>query len=409
MIPIPTPSPSEIWHYWDVLKEKFDVAKLEEIAEKMSMSRSRKELYEFVKEIYPDIEMPSLNGNIYPIALFRAPIHQRDNPESILASSDWDSHEIVNHDLAEIGKEFRKIREKSGSQLWNGETFRMLKLETKNELKIHCGLGRYFTALDTCDSLEWELLIAFSEKYFRIQENTKFAKELKLRGLINQHSVIDPSERSAAIGISTMILFRHKNGFKTIVWERSNAVGPHHDLVHVIPSFMFGPEHQEYDNEFSIKHNVYREYLEEVFDFKEVNKAGRIMAWDHFYSNPDLKYLISLEKSNKAKIYLTGVAINLLNLRPEICTLLLIDADEWYENHKGGNSDLGISKLQANYEFKDKEDLKAQGKKAKIFYDIDSNFSLPDIDEFSPSKMVPPGAAALILGLETAKDILSVS
>ncbi len=47
-----------------------------------------------------------------------------------------------------------------------------------------------------------------------------------------------------------------------------------------------------------------------------------------------------IDEEKTAELHFTGVAINLLNLRPEICTLLLIKTDDWIKNHNTMNAEM---------------------------------------------------------------------
>ncbi|MGC8831132.1 MAG: hypothetical protein ACP5PQ_00915 [Thermoproteota archaeon] len=93
----------------------------------------------------------------------------------------------------------------------------------------------------------------------------------------------------------------------------------------------------DYGKEYSIwQHQVEREYLEEVFEYKELKTPPITTTYMWYKDKPELKYLQSLIEEKKAGFYLTGVAVNLLNLRPEICTLLLINTSDWIKAHTGG-------------------------------------------------------------------------
>ncbi|SNQ59814.1 conserved hypothetical protein [Candidatus Methanoperedens nitroreducens] len=121
-----------------------------------------------------------------------------------------------------------------------------------------------------------------------------------------------------------------------------------------------------------------------------------------------LKILRKLIENNEAELFFTGVAVNLLNLRPEICTLLLIKSPEWY---KLQSQDMAtkiekLKKISYNKEFvrftevKDKNDFIY-----KVEYIEDEN-ELLNSYSFYPNKMVPPGAAAFWLGYDLIKEIL---
>lgn len=409
-LPIPVPSPQEIREYINHFTQWIKKREWQKLKEKMSEARSDNNLYDFLRWLYPSENVPVKHGLSYPVALYMAPKRQWNDPESVLDGLDLQSPELTHHNLRKAGEAYRKMRTAQGANMWNGHTYRLLKLETDKRLKMHCGLGRYFTAFETCDILELELLTKFAEKHpSNLHEfYSFFCNELKLRHLVQNCPITEPKERSAAIAISTLVIFRDGNHFKTILWERSGTVGPHSDLTHVLPSLMFQPVVDDFSNEFSVRHNIYREYLEELFDVPEVRMPQREPFYNYFYQNPNLKFLRTLEKEKRARIVLTGVSINLLNLRPEICTLLLIDDNVWRDKHSGGDSLQRLAKLSANEEFKTIEELHAEGKSLRVLLDLERDFSFPKRDELSPSKMVPPGAAALIMGLEVAKQILQV-
>jgi hypothetical protein len=83
-------------------------------------------------------------------------------------------------------------------------------------------------------------------------------------------------------------------------------------------------------------------------------------------------------------LYLSGVAVNLLNLRPEICTLLVID-------------DPGP--LTPNHEF-----LPGLAR-----VPVASDASLIRALHLHPGSITPPGAAALFLGTRLLRSLLKRS
>src|SRR5262249_18800431 len=113
--------------------------------------------------------------------------------------------------------------------------------------------------------------------------------------------------------------------------KRSENVAVHAGLIHVIPSFMFQPATPTIGREYSLQHNIFREYLEELFD--RPDPAHGETDPDYFLQDPLLLELRELLKTGQAEWYFTGVAVNLLNLRPDICTLLLIKDHSWYRRH----------------------------------------------------------------------------
>jgi len=182
------------------------------------------------------------------------------------------------------------------------------------------------------------------------------------------------------------------------------------NLIHVIPSFMFEPAVWWYEEEYSVRHNIYREYLEEVLGRKDVERPKGEYGFDFFYEDPNLKYLQHLEKKDKAKFYFTGIDIDLLNLRPEICTLLLIKDPSWIINQRRGKKvgHYQLKPMRINWEFKMGDDTKGTTLEGKGSVDLTENLVIPD-NFFKPENFTPAGAAALKLGIEVAREELGLS
>ncbi|MBU2550154.1 MAG: hypothetical protein KKB20_17225 [Proteobacteria bacterium] len=72
-----------------------------------------------------------------------------------------------------------------------------------------------------------------------------------------------------------------------------------------------------------------KEYGEELFSF-ELDPDVR--PPDYFLSawGPVAELRAALNSPRRARLLPTGLALNLINLRWEICTLLLVDDDVWW-------------------------------------------------------------------------------
>src|SRR5262249_52682087 len=267
-------------------------------------------------------------------------------------------------------------------------------------LQIQCELGSYLRALDTCDEIAWEMytqhqhLSGQSERHFE-----EFDNRLQLRGIIHSavpDPVCDGSRRSAALGISTLLAY-YDNDELTLMLRRrgKKSVAAHIGMLHVVPSFMFQPATCDLDHEFSVKHNLFREYLEELFNRPEPEENEG--DWRYFYGDPRLEYLLGLLRDGKADIYLTGFAVNLLNLRPEICLLLYIKDPEWYSFH-GQHADSAM-RFQFNSEWMRMREMgdNAQTAISRLSYRREEEHLL-EVSGINPAELVPPGAAALWLG-----------
>ena len=82
--------------------------------------------------------------------------------------------------------------------------------------------------------------------------------------------------------------------------------------------------------QWAFKQHLYREYLEELVGMEEGST--------NMQSHLALQDLKAMETDGRAEIRLTGVSMNLLTLRAEISTLLIIHDASWWENlHSGEN------------------------------------------------------------------------
>lgn len=157
-----------------------------------------------------------------------------------------------------------------GRDLFNGPIYAMLRLHPRPRLMLDCRPGWYFDSMNTCERLELE------GRYRNTQPPHPLWR--------------DGAGRTAGIGISTVVAWREAGTWVALAGRvQPKSMPERAGQIHVAPSGMFAPP-------FSVTENVRRELLEETG--------------------------LALEPG---ALQLTGVAVNLLNLRPEICTLLITD------------------------------------------------------------------------------------
>ena len=207
--------------------------------------------------------------------------------------------------------------------LYNGSTFTLKRIR-RNPLKLRGQVGAYYDMLATCAAFERELRDVVESGLLRAPARSTFH-----RYVAPSDALIIGDKRSAAIGIGALTVFNDGETYRAILARRSLATAFDSNMFHVLPAMMFGPTTAKFANplEWSVKHQILREVLEELFGLPEVTDPKR---WDFFYDHPALRYLLSLLESGKAQLCLTGLILNLLTLRPEISTLLLINDPAWY-------------------------------------------------------------------------------
>ena len=96
------------------------------------------------------------------------------------------------------------------------------------------------------------------------------------------------------------------------------------------------------DDLWSVEMNVWRELLEEVYD--DSGKQGTGVPWhqDQIRAERPVDLLIKLIESGSAQFSVTGIYYDLLHLRPEIHTVLIVDDYTFEESRE----------MKVNWEYK---------------------------------------------------------
>jgi hypothetical protein len=279
-------------------------------------ARRKRAVYDFIAWKYQDGPLLRREGETYPVWVFPVRLGegaetggQLRNPDSVLeplgsAKRGEQSEPIRSED-------YRKTLIRAGrlNPRVNRKTLVMDTMATDGRLRIACRMGRYFDGLDTCDAFEWELLR--NAKHLNSSDAASFGEfdgRLPLRRRLHE-SVQDPlrngSRRSAVLGISVLIAYRENGDYYLMLRRRSSTrVAAHPRGIHVIPSFMFQPATDELHVEYSVVHNIYREYLEELFDRPDMEP--RTGTAKFFYGDACFRILREMLDDGRAEMYLSG-------------------------------------------------------------------------------------------------------
>ncbi|MCY3780062.1 MAG: hypothetical protein OXG78_07125 [Chloroflexi bacterium] len=291
--------------------------------------RDYKNMTDYLQHLY-QCEPFSRHGIEHPVTVFYPEAPQVHDVDSLLdaAPPSPESRDFAFYDYSHLHD-----LQNSKPGLYNGPTFTMKSIR-KKPLRLRGAIGRYFDMLATCAALERELRHAVAEGWMRAPSRATYHRRLPpVDALTRGHG------RSATIGIGALTVFNDGQAYKAMLARRSAATAIDSGMLHVLPAMIFGPPTADFvdKREWSVKHQILREVLEELFNFPEQLNPLR---WDYFYDHPALLYLLDLLDNGGAQLCATGIILNLLTLRPEISALLLIHDPGWYRRITAPDSDM---------------------------------------------------------------------
>lgn len=318
-------------------------------------------------------------GVMHPLMWYAAPPEQQGDIDSVLGR--WVDERPKDFPVYDYG--YLGTMRNSGRTVYDGTTF-IFKTLKRKPLKIDAALGGYFDMLATCAALERELRDAASEIYIRLP-----FRSLYHRNINPAVSLKSGKGRSAAIGGACLTVCNRKGEYVALLGRRSGKAATDPGFYHLLPAFIFQPMGDTvHEGEWSIKHHIEREFLEELFAMPEERTPERI---DYFQSHPALVHLHEMMARGDAGLYLTGVSINLLTLRPEINALLIIHDPDWYDHVTASDSPTPLNVLEEAH--------------AAEFIPIATDEEiLAALPEHVHTRMPPQATAALWEGVKQARE-----
>lgn len=276
-------------------------------------------------------------------------------------------------------------------------------------------LTEYGLMLDSCDAL-------IDETFGTVSANTSpEAPQWPLRDAVDRepdallggapNPLLRASHRAAGIGIAALIAVVKEEPDGThrldaLLGRRSKQVGTYPDTWHVAPAGMFnwrfggrlpnGTDERPWGSYDAgdILGSVLTEYGEETHN---LHKLEDNTEREYLATRPAVRRLVK-----NAEFVFTGVAIDLANLRPEICVLIYVSDPAWH----------GRQKFKLNYEYvRYGEPVgRSAGKKRTLFGVTVANEHGPIDDALElldPQETVAAGAAAFWLGVDRARAMFA--
>ncbi len=324
------------------------------------------------------------NGVKHPIVVYPPEPQQVDDIDSIMGTLTLDTPSDA--PIYDYG--YLHTLQNSGRNVFNGITYSLHYLE-QHPLTLHGQMGRYYDMLATSGALENELKQTLETKLIRLPLRSQMHRTVNV-----SQALWHGAGRSATIGGACLVVYNDSGTYRAILARRSNRNATDPNFYHVLPAFIFQPTHAEAVlSGWRISQHIYREYLEELFGAAEDNTGDS--EW--IYAHPAVQDLQAMMQRGEASLHLTGITVNLLTLRPEICALLLIRDPEWWTRITAPNS---LTPLNTHSETQD-----GFIERVPIASDEALLAALPS----DLHTMMPPQAyTALWLGVDLARERLAI-
>ena len=384
---------------------------------------------ETLRELYPQDQFPLLElfGSAAPICVFPAPEAQWRDVEAALGAPPYD-YQVpgrLERDRRRWPPRFdpdswdRYQKEVAGGETgkrWDGPTWALdrMHIGPDGSIKIDCVPGRYYRSLATSEFLDQELMHAHKGQ----EGKPVRLADMKGRAWLHKETgdsgsvVLDGHHREAAVSVAaTIMIARPDGGYEAWLTPRSKDVATHRFFNHVIPSGIFQPleptgrvmSRKFVDTEFSVRRTFDREFIEELYAAEEFADPGPLVI-----PNPeDEPEIDRLSAEDQISLYYTGVSVNLLTLRPEICLLMLVTDPTWQVRESKRAKDsvprggrpmrYGWEVVQHERDLPDNRTLSRSLLLDAAFQPIETGS-----EDLQPHLLVPNAAAAIHLAIKVA-------
>lgn len=345
----------------------------------------------------------SKTGLVYPLNLCSW-VEKPRSSRQVLGSLRPETHQFSSSSW--LLEEMQRTKK----HLWNGKTYAldfMYRFKSTSDAedslagdRLHCTVGSYFDTVNTCTILEAELERAIAtlpldaspqDCYQALPLRQKLHGDH--RGQKALQDVWTGHNRSAAIAISCCFVVNvssktdSKDEYRYFLHQRSAQVAEGAGQYHIVPSMIFQPTGVDpFDQQsYNLEATILREVAEELFDHEEGAQATNLY--------PEIADLQALLVNGGATLLITGVAMDLLCLRPEFLALLWIRDRAWFKRH-------GAFLKFSRHEYTTNSIIQESSR------DITDPRPFQETGEFAPHCCVATGAVSALLAREYITQFL---
>lgn len=271
--------------------------------------------------VEPEWHLPVLEGTLD--LSFDTPLRQSETP-------------VDDKTLRALGNEIA-LTGPDGSP-WNCPLVSLRKIENDGA-RLRLGWAEYYQYLSTCGKLELETRRAMFRRGATPIRDGKFSSPAML---------LDGKLGAQAVGVCACVVFPDQDrGFRFLLQRRQKNVATYPGAYAVVPMFGCQPLCDDPPERISLKHDLLREFGEELFSIPELNHPTTHVRYDWFYDLPPIRELLTLESSGELHIATLGFGLDGLNGELDIAMVCIFETEAFFLANRGA--------MRGNWEIKNVE------------------------------------------------------
>ncbi len=311
-----------------------------EALKKVSDARGNGKYYKYVTENRHRLQDYILESNYYRSViepnLFGFPLITKDDwlapmpipIESIKIELETSSPKVSMPTFSKRIPRFSDFKLRRGEDVRDNYCYRLLAVDASgSEVSMTFGPSSYWLYVDQLEYLGFELAL------WKIQHQGLYPKndgsDLAARG--PAQDIWDVENRMNVTGVNTLLIIKndpnHEDHF-LIHNRNSPSLSEARNTRHVMPAGTFQPDNLAYKDDkcFSLKRNVLRELMEELYGVEEVKHL--IRSNSDFTDSEKVAPFYAAMEDGRIPVHYLGLGFDPLTTKPEILTVVVLDCSK---------------------------------------------------------------------------------
>jgi hypothetical protein len=227
------------------------------------------------------------------------------------------------------------VGESNSGHLWNDDLLYVASISDISATpRLSIRTSSYFQYLSACGALEDETSVAVRSR--------RPATPIRDRAMLSVEAAAACRLGASGLGMQVTVVFPMDGDIKVLVQRRSLGVATYAGSLAVVPVFACQPSATGGGGPPSLFHNFLREYLEELYDVRDVERYTSHLDHRWFYAEPAAQALLALKASGGFVFELLGVGVDALNGEVNIAALAILLDPEFVKRE--------LPRMKANWE-----------------------------------------------------------